>query len=129
MKYIVHQRYRGKSLCGDINIPAMTECESVGRFITIDGKPICAITSEVAHQYFAINEDGEGMTRGRFIIAIQKKLIQSKQLWGKIWDDPLCQPYKRTDHEDTWLWNQAWYEAPVGTFRYVAKLIDLTVDE
>jgi len=27
MQYITHRRFRGKSMCGEVNIPAMTFCE------------------------------------------------------------------------------------------------------
>lgn len=42
-----------------------------------------------------------------------------------MWEDPLCQKYKRPEHADFWLWNHAFYEAPVEDLRHIARLIGL----
>ena len=34
VKYIVHKRFKDKAICGDVNLPALTECESHDGFIT-----------------------------------------------------------------------------------------------
>ena len=43
--------------------------------------------------------------------------------WGKIWDDPRCQKYKRPDQEEHWIWNFDFYNGPVEDLRYIAALI------
>ena len=43
--------------------------------------------------------------------------------WGKIWDDPRCQKYKRPEQEDHWIWNHDFYNGPVEDLRYIAALI------
>lgn len=72
MKYVVHHRYRGLDATGkQINLHYGTECATIGDFIaTMDGKVICFTTSEIAHQYFAINNDGLGLARGSYTHAI-----------------------------------------------------------
>lgn len=72
MNYITHHRYRGLAACGErLNLPYGTELETAGDFIiTKDGKPICYDTSEEAKHYFARNDDGRGLERGKLTHAI-----------------------------------------------------------
>ncbi len=83
--------------------------------------------SENAHQFFAQNEDGEGLKRGQLTQAIQKTLArrdkQYQGRWDRVWDDPVCQKYKRADHEDYWLWNHDWFQADINTLRHIAALV------
>lgn len=132
MKYIVHKRFKNKAICGNVNLPAMTECESDGRFITYNGKMLCSITSNNAHQFFAINDDGDGIKRGKLTQAIQKTLAKRdddyQTRWDKVWDDRTCQKYKRDTYEDYWLWNHDFFNADVDTLRYIAKLVGAKED-
>ncbi len=135
MKYITHRRFKQKAICGDVNLPAMTECEEINGMIYYDHKPICLMYSENAHQYFARNDDGNGMERGKLTQAIIARLALSptscteaeykayQKRWDKVWDDPTCQAYKRTEHKDHWLWNHTFYNADIETLRYIAKLV------
>lgn len=72
MKYVVHHRYKGPDACGkSINVRYGTELETRGDFITTsECRAICFITSEVAHRYFAVNDDGRGLERGALTYAI-----------------------------------------------------------
>lgn len=127
MKYIVHRRFKSKGLCGDVNLPALTECYTVDNIIVCRDKPICFVDSENAHQYFALNDDGMGMERGKLTQAIQKTLAKRddhyQERWDKIWDDTVCQMYKRKEYADYWLWSHEWYNADIPTLRYIAKLV------
>jgi len=132
MKYIVYQRFKVKALCGEVNLPAMTECESVGDFITIDGKPLCAMTSQNAHDFFSRNDDGQGMERGKLTQSIMKALHTDKDprtdtvyqaKWDKVWSDELCQKYKRVEFDDHWLWNHDFFNAPIEDLEYIAALV------
>lgn len=40
MNYIVHKRFKQKALCGDVNLPATTECDLVGGVIFANGNYI-----------------------------------------------------------------------------------------
>ena len=40
-----------------------------------------------------------------------------------MWADPLCQKYKRPEHEDFWIWNHDFYDAPVEDLRHIAALV------
>lgn len=127
MKYIVYRRFKGKAICGDVNLPAMTVCEENNGYIFYDGKMICVATSENAHQFFARDDDGAGMLRGKLIQAIQKTLAKRdanyQNRWDKVWDDPACQPYKRIEDDDFWLWNHNFFNANIDTLRHIARLI------
>ena len=127
MKYIVHKRFKNKAICGDVNLPALTECESYDGFITYEGKTICCETSENAHQYFARNDDGMGMVRGYLTQSIQKALSKRdrdyQDRWNMVWDDNVCKKYKRTDYGDYWLWNHDFYNANIDNLRYIAQLV------
>lgn len=127
MNYIVHKRFKDKAFCGDVNIPATTVLESVDGVILYDGQPICFETSENAHQFFARNDDGNGMQRGRLTQAIQKKLAKRdkhhQERWDRVWDDPACQPYKRVDFGDYWLWNHEFFNADVDVLKHIAELV------
>lgn len=127
MKYIAHKRFKGKAICGEVNIPAQTECSLQDGVILCDDLPICFSTSEIAHQYFAPNDDGNGMKRGKLTQAIQKTLSKRddnyQPRWDKIWEDELCQKYKREEYADYWLWNHDFFNADIEDLRYIAHLI------
>lgn len=127
MKYIVHKRFKGTAICGNVNLPATAACECIGDFIIHDGKVICAVKSENAHQHFTRDDDGKGMERGKLTQAIQKALAgrgtQYQARWDKVWSDPLCQPYKREEYADYWLWNHEFFNADINVLRHIANLI------
>lgn len=133
MKYIAHRRFKTTAICGDVNIPACTECEENNGTIQYNGKDVCSIFSENAHQYFARNNDGRGLERGKLTQAITKKLSHYDEdyqnRWDKIWDDPMCQPYRRPEHKDFWLWNHNFYNADIGVLRHIANLIGININK
>ena len=127
MNYIVHKRFKGNAICGNINIPAMTVCAERDGCIYHNGDALCFATSENAHQFFARNDDGNGMLRGKLIQAIQKTLAKRdddyQNRWDKIWNDPVCQPYKRIEYDDFWLWNHDFFNADIEVLQHIANLI------
>lgn len=137
MKYIVHRRFKSKAICGDVNLPAMTECELRGNILYLGEKELCVVTSENSHQYFARNDDGNGMLRGVLTQAIQKRLSVRKSQddpdyqarWDKVWEDSACQPYKRADYEDMWFWNHDFFGADIETLRHIAEMIGINNKE
>lgn len=127
MEYVVHRRFKDKSLSGHVNLPKYTKCDELNNIIFYDGKPICLSTSENGHQYFAVNEDGKGIERGELTQYIQKRLAkqdgQRDDRWFRVWSDKLCQRYKRIEHEDHWLWNDDFFKASISDLNYIANLI------
>ena len=127
MKYVVHRRFKDKAICGEVNLPAMTMCEEANGYIFHGDKLLCVVTSENAHQFFARDDDGAGMLRGKLTQAIQKTLAKRdanyQNRWDKVWEDPTCQPYKRIEYADFWLWNHDFFNADIDTLRHIAKLV------
>lgn len=123
MQYIVHTRFKAKAICGDVNLPAMTECELRGSMLMLDGKPLCMIRSENAHKHFARNDDGNGMRRGALTAAIIKALRNDDKGWDKVLEDTLCQKYKRPEHPDNWLWSHEFYNASIEDLEHIAELV------
>lgn len=135
MNYIVHRRFKDTALCGPVNIPATTEVECKNGLLFHNGAVLCCENCENAHQFFARNDDGNGMERGQLTQAIMKTLAKRKsrddpeyqERWDKIWGDPLCQQYKRTDYTDYWLWNHAFFNAPICNLQHIADLVGAKV--
>lgn len=127
MKYITYNRFKAKAICGDVNLQALTEVELKGNMLYWQDKPLCVITSENAHKYFARNDDGQGRERGwltsKIQTILQKRDNSYQYRWDKIWDDQLCQKYKRKDHQDHWLWNHDFYNADIDDLQYIYNLI------
>lgn len=127
MKYIVHTRFKAKAICGEVNLPALTEVELKDNMLYCQDKQLCVITSENAHKYFARNDDNNGMERGRLTQLIKSILEKNDEKhqdrWDKIWKDKLCQKYKRIEYADYWLWNTAFFNAPIEDLKYIYNLI------
>lgn len=134
MEYVARKRARFNGIGGrSVNIPYGTVVECDGSFILWQGSPLCAVTSQNAYDFFSNNSDGMGMKRGALVTAIQGRLggagfskPQDKDYqarWDKVWGDPLCQKYKRPEHEDHWIWNYDFYNAPIEDLRHIAALV------
>lgn len=135
MRYVVFKRFRDKCLCGNVNLPYGTVCELDGEVITKDGNALVVATSENAHQFFARDDDGKGLERGRLTQEIQARLRTPEKresageykrrqaAWARIWNDPKIQPYKMREHADYWLWNHAFFNADVETLEYILHVI------
>lgn len=129
MQYITHRRFKDNSINGQVNIPSLSSCEEYDGVIYFCGKQICYSASENAHQYFARNDDGNGVERGRLIQNIQNKLAKRdneyQNRWNAIWDDKISQRYKRKEYDDFWLWNHEFYNAEIEDLKHIAKLINV----
>lgn len=125
--YITRKRARFEAICGQVNIPYGTALVCQGGFLVWNDLPVCSATSKHAHDFFCQNDDGKGWERGDLLNAIIPKLEKRdgkyQARWNKVWEDPLCQKYKRPEHEDHWIWNHDFYHAPVEDLRYIANLI------
>ena len=125
MNYIAAKRFRGKTFCGTVNIPCGTECELRGETIYLNEHPLCFCTSENAHQFFARNDDGNGLVRGELIQEIMKLLRKrdSQPAWDRVWDDPKIRKYKRKEFADHWLWNHEFFNAEVDDLKYILNIV------
>lgn len=127
MKYIIYRRFKEMAICGNVNLSAMTECAEHSGIIYHDGDPLCLVGSENAHVYLAVNDDGNGMRRGDLTRKITNRLRIKDEFyqarWDRVWDDPLCQKYKRPEHPEHWLWNNAFYDASIDDLEYIWNLV------
>lgn len=131
--YIVHHRFHGKAICGLMNLPYGTPCESSGNMLFWQGQSVCATTSQNAKEHFAVNDDGHGLERGEIThrIAFEQFGLREqqspgyKERWAYVWGDEGLRQYKRPDIDDYWLWNDAFFHAPIEELRRIGKLLDL----
>ena len=127
MNYITIKRARFYSLSGNLNIPYGTKIDCENGLLIIDDAPICRAESENAHQYFAVNDDGNGLERGRLTQEIQTILAKRddnyQKRWDKIWGNLGFHKYKRSDHKDYWLWNHDFFNAPIKDLQHVLDVV------
>ena len=127
MKYLVTRRFKTKAICGEVNLAYGTECFSQGNVIyRQDKQPLCLITSENAHMYFTVNDDGLAKERRQLIEDIAKLLSDEKRMkkrWDVVWNDLTCRKYKRKEFADFWLWNHDFYGASLDDLQYIKKLL------
>ena len=126
--YVARRRARFKGCNGQqVNIPYGSILEAQDGFLLWEGQPLCVDTSQNAHDFFSQNDDGQGQERGALVSAIlarlEKRDKEHQARWDKVWSDALCQKYKRPEHEDFWLWNHDFFDAPVDDLRHIAALI------
>ena len=134
-QYVARKRARFVGCNGQrVNIPYGSILIAQDGFLLWEGEPLCVETSENAHAFFSRNDDGQGQHRGELVTVIlavlenrpgmsEKRRAKRQSRWDKVWADSLCQRYKRTEHEDFWLWSHEFYDAPVEDLRYIARLI------
>lgn len=127
IQYIVKKRMKAEGLDGYFNLPYGTAGEAVGEIIYCQGKAVCAVKSRKAHLFFARNDDGQGRERGALTLAITSTLERRdkahQERWNRVWEDETAQKYRRTDHEDHFLWGHEFFEAPVEDLRHIAALV------
>ena len=126
MKYLVTRRFKTKAICGEVNLAYGTECFSLGNVIyRQDKQPLCLITSENAHMYFTVNDDGLAKERRQLIEDIAKLLSDKKmeKRWDVVWNDLTCRKYKRKELADFWLWNHDFYGASLDDLQYIKKIL------
>lgn len=130
MDYITTKRFKRDGIGGHFNIPYGTAVKEIGGSIFHEGREVARITSAACHKYFARNDDGRGLERGKLTQAINDALQlrngetndQRDVRWGPIFNDALCQSYRRREHADTFLWNHNFYNAPLDDLRHIAAL-------
>ena len=132
MKYISIKRFRRNGIGGYFNIPYGEYLEKRDDgFLYYADKKICVARSAAAHKYFARDDDGKGLERGKLSHAIVDRLApqqfdsrqERNEYWQVVWNDTLAQKYRRPEHSDYWLWNDDFYNAPIEDLKYIAALV------
>lgn len=133
-RYIARRRARFQSNSGQVNLPYGTKVECRDGFLFWNGLKLCAATSQNAKEFFVQDDDWLGQERAMLINAILARLGPHERRkgkaagrWERVWADPLCQRYKRPEHENHWLWNEDFYNAPVDNLRHIAQLVDVKI--
>lgn len=133
--YIVKKRARFDSISGPINLPYGSRVEGIDGFLCdLRGNRICSAMSQNAYDYFAQDDDHMGVIRGGLIDDIfsilssspsdsEGKFDERLKKWEIIWKDPVCLKYKRPEHEDFWVWNFEFFNAPISDLKYILKII------
>lgn len=128
MDYICFNRFKQNALCGEVNIPYGTKLDETNSIISYSGNPICYTTSQNAYDYFARDDDGKGLERGKLTAEIIKLLNNRKDgkyqnRWDRIWGDLSLLKYKRPEHPDHWLWNFDFFNASIDELNRIKSMI------
>lgn len=129
MRYIVTRRFRDKAICGPVDLRYGAVCESDGKFLTHEGRQLCAATSQNAYDFFSRDDDGHGEERGRLIQTIRRKLetrdAKHQTRWDRLWADAGANKLRRPEHEDFWVWGFDFYNADVAELRRIKRLLEV----
>lgn len=128
MDYICFNRFKQKALFGEVNIPYGTKLDEINNVISYCGNPICYTKSQNAYDYFARNDDGKGLERGKLTAEIIKLMNNRKDgkyqnRWDRIWGDLSLLKYKRPEHPDHWLWNYDFFNASIEELNRIKSMI------
>lgn len=134
MKYITHRRFKGLAICGRVlNLPYGTKliCEN-GILKTKQGEAVCMNTSENAKLYFAINDDGKGLERGKYTYAIAYSRKGVNKEGFRFTDkqrDIIVRHYQRFLRQDLdmIIFNDKFFKASVEELKAMAKELDIKV--
>lgn len=127
MEYITIKRMKKKCLAGEVNIPYGTPAKEHGGVIFCRGVPICYIDSQNALDYFARNDDGQGLRRGELVQEIVRRLEKKDALyqdrWNAMWADERANRLRRKEHADHWIWSVDFYNASIKELERLLKII------
>lgn len=131
MTYITLKRYKRDDARARVNIPYGTEIEAHDGLLWYRGRDICGERSAVMREYFARNDDGNGLRRGKLshaiIAALHRRdgetLDDWNARWEPVWSDPVCRKYKKDESPTTFLWSIDFYNAPILDLLYIAGLV------
>ena len=128
MTYLVTRRFKAKTMSGIVNLPYGTACELRGETIYHDGKPLCFVTSENAHNYFSRNDDGQGERRGELVRDILARLTENNIKYfdgddspfggGKIYPEKFA-AYKAREKERQAAWDRVWGDISIRKYKRV----------
>ena len=133
--YICTKTYDGNTEAGHhahINVGEILLCIA-GR-IARHNASVCLVTSYVAHQYFAINDDGRGMERGYLTYEIAFAPREREHDDGYIYRfsqdelDMLCAEYPHwLKQQAPLLFNHDFFQADVEELKELAARLGITI--
>ena len=130
MRYIVTRRFRGRAICGAVNLPYGTACETQDGYLMLeDGRRLCAVTSQNAYDHFSRDDDGLGKERGKLVKDIRRTLerrdAKHQARWDALWADEVANRLRRKDSPDFWIWSFDFYNADIPDLKHIANLIGI----
>lgn len=127
MEYVCFRRFKGNAICGEVNIPKASLLYIDNDYLIYNADVICANSSQNCYEYFARNDDGNGIVRGeltqKIIKALAKRDNNYQKRWDKIWSDMSLLKFKRKEFDDYWLWNHEFYNANINDLEYIYNKI------
>ncbi len=135
--YICHHQYHGNTESGaHVHIKQGEVLDCIAGRIAHHNASVCLTTSYVAHQHFAVNDDGKGMERGYLTYEIAFAPREREHDDGYIYRfsqdelDMLCKDYPHwLKQQVPLLFNHAFFQAPVEELRELAERLDIKVKE
>ena len=130
MRYIVTNRFKGQAICGAVNLPYGTACETQDGYLMLeDGRRLCAVTSQNAYDHFSRDDDGLGKERGKLVHDIRRTLerrdAKRQARWDALWADEVANRLRRKDSPDFWIWSFDFYNADIPELKHIANLIGI----
>ena len=139
MKYICHNRYKGKTMDGsEVLVRRKKELVREGDTLFYEGKAVCIHRSLVGKQHFAVNDDGKGLERGLITYALA---YAPRPRWSEDKERPRQQRF--TDAElktlsekwsqylkpniDMLLFNDAFFEENPDVLREIAASVNVDI--
>lgn len=137
MQYICTKNYTGNTESGaHVHIKQGEVSDCIAGRIARNNASVCLTTSYVAHQHFAVNDDGRGMERGFLTYAIAFAPREREHDDGYIYRfsqdelDMLCRDYKHwLKQEEPLLFNHEFFQADVDELKELAARLGITVKE
>ena len=135
---IVFRRFKELGICGDVNIPYGTELIIDNGFVTFpDGRKITKVHSQNYIQHFALNDDGQGLLRGKLTYAIAFSPRERKHKNGYVFrfsedeNDMIRREWGKylMPYDDTILFNDNFYDAPIEDLKKLADALDIQIEE
>ena len=137
MQYIAHNRYKGKDINGnDVLIRRNKLLERKGDVLFYNNIPICIYRSLIGKQYFANNEDGNGLRRGiiTYTLAYEPRVCYSddgikKQRFTDEQLEILNTQWKQylKPNCDMLLFNDEFFEEDVSILQQIADSIHVEI--
>lgn len=135
MDYITIKRYKRNDASGQFNIPYGSVLKEFNGQLFYNNKRVCSDHSAVMREYFARNDDGNGLKRGKLTQSIVNKLKirlgetqeEYDKRWEPVWNDPVCEKYHKDHCENMFLWSIEFYNAPLLDLYHIAALVGAKV--
>ena len=133
MQYICTKRFNGIAETGrTVHIKQGEKLDCIAGRIARHNASVCLTTSYVAHQHFAVNDDGRGMERGYLTYEIAFAPREREHDDGYVYRfsqdelDMLCRDYPHwLKQQAPLLFNHSFFQASVEELQELAKKLDI----